>query len=190
VSKSIVIEGVAYDSITAAACARGVTKHTLYSRRHRGKPLNTPQTPIGHGSAVSVTYKGVTYPTIVSAAKALNMTRRTLVYRLRKELSLDTPKMRVKVFGDYRLSSQGYCIVQSGSGANRKSTWQHRLVMEEYLGRPLVKGENVHHKNGQRTDNRIENLELWSTAQPAGQRVEDKLAWAKEFIKQYEWLEV
>lgn len=58
--------------------------------------------------------------------------------------------------------------------------------MEQYIGRPLLRHEEVHHINGVRHDNRPENLELWSTSQPKGQRVEDKLAWAREMISLYE----
>ena len=57
---------------------------------------------------------------------------------------------------------------------------EHRLVMEEMIGRPLMKGERVHHRNGKRDDNRPENLELWtgigeSKKDPHGVRLVDKV---------------
>lgn len=62
---------------------------------------------------------------------------------------------------------------------------EHTLVMSEILGRPLLDHEQVHHRNGVRDDNRPDNLELWSTYQPPGQRVTDKLEWARYIIEIY-----
>lgn len=62
---------------------------------------------------------------------------------------------------------------------------EHAIRMEAKIGRPLWPDESVHHKNGNRSDNRIENLELWSSYQPAGQRVVDKIAYAREILARY-----
>jgi len=89
--------------------------------------------------------------------------------------------------GPWRKNAQGYIVRQLATGADGKRSMvqQHRVVMEEHLGRELLAHENVHHINGVRDDNRLGNLELWSKAQPAGQRVPDKIAWAVELLKFY-----
>jgi hypothetical protein len=66
-----------------------------------------------------------------------------------------------------------------------ETVFEHRYVMESVLGRELLTTESVHHKNSVRSDNRPDNLELWTSSQPAGQRVEDKVAWAKEILALY-----
>lgn len=88
-----------------------------------------------------------------------------------------------------RVLISGYAFVKSPghprANPRTKRVREHILVMEQVLGRYLLPGEEVHHKNGVRDDNRKENLELWVKSQPAGQRPEDLVAWAEEILTRY-----
>lgn len=77
------------------------------------------------------------------------------------------------------MDKNGYrVIVYSG-----KQIAEHRVVMERHIGRKLTKDETVHHVNGIRDDNRIGNLELWSSRHGKGQRVSDKIGHALTFLR-------
>jgi len=65
--------------------------------------------------------------------------------------------------GGRRITRIGYVEIYSPDHPSRKSNkgvMEHRIVMEKHLGRYLERWEIVHHRNGVKDDNRIENLEL------------------------------
>lgn len=93
------------------------------------------------------------------------------------------PKPKLPI-GTTRTNAGGYVIVKIGPG--RAWKLQHRLVMEGVLGRPLDVDETVHHINGDKTDNRPENLELWSSRHPGGQRSVDLVEFAHQILERYE----
>lgn len=113
---------------------------------------------------------------------------RNCYYRMKKRGTVEYSRRHLKRF-EKIVDDQGYVQVPAPNHPNaRKSRRvpEHRFVMSRFLGRPLTKSENVHHKNGDKLDNRIENLELWITSQPSGQRVEDLVKFARTILNNYE----
>lgn len=90
----------------------------------------------------------------------------------------DSPSWR----GGMTYHKKGYVMINT---PERGYVFEHILVMEEFLGRLLADGETVHHLNGVKDDNRLENLELWTRPQPTGIRAKDAVAWAQEILGLY-----
>lgn len=108
----------------------------------------------------------------------------------KRGLPLDYKPWKRKA-GEGNITKCGYKVItikeknHPNAFDSKRRMHEHTYVMVNFLGRPLHKGETVHHKNGDRLDNRIENLELWHRSHPPGQRVEDKIKWCKEFLEIY-----
>lgn len=82
----------------------------------------------------------------------------------------------------------GYVVMTSARHPNARvggDILEHVYVMSEHLGRPLYPTERVHHIDGNRENNSIDNLELWDIGQPPGQRVQDKIEHYIQFLQQH-----
>lgn len=97
---------------------------------------------------------------------------RACTYAYWREHPEEHPTVRAKGGFTERIDSQGYVWI---SVPGRGRVRQHVLVMEQVLGRRLEPWETVHHKNGIRSDNWPENLEVWQGKQPAGVRSKDAI---------------
>jgi len=84
--------------------------------------------------------------------------------------------------GEGTINGKGYREYKHGE---LRGVRVHRYVYEQHYGITLTPNQNIHHINGDRLDNRIENLELWDTSQPSGQRVEDKISFYFELVEKY-----
>jgi len=92
--------------------------------------------------------------------------------------------------GGRHADSRGYVLIYKPGHPNsqRNNTGyvlEHILVMSNFLGRPLTREETVHHRNGIRDDNRLENLELWGSSHPPGQRAEDMIRFCIEYLERF-----
>lgn len=107
---------------------------------------------------------------------------RTVVKTHKKDKVIRKRKRRLHINRD------GYVYVYMPEHEN-SDKWgyvaEHKFVMSEKIGRPLMKGEQVHHKNSIKNDNRPENLELWSGDHPSGQRVSDMILFCVQYLTKY-----
>lgn len=81
--------------------------------------------------------------------------------------------------GDGSITETGYRKVK----VDEVYVYEHRHVMEQMLGRKLLRGENVHHVDGDKLNNDPDNLERWMIQQPSGQRVSDLIDAAIKLLR-------
>lgn len=161
-SRQCEVDGCDRDQISRSLCA------THYSR------LRRTGTAAANGGIADCSVEGCMRPHRATSYCAMHL------QRVRK-YGEPGPAQSMRWGSNRKAPKNGYVMLT----ANGRRIAEHRFVMEEIIGRRLLPDENVHHINGVKSDNRPENLELWTTAQPAGQRVEDQVQWALEILRRY-----
>ena len=119
-----------------------------YQRMRAGTPLRAPNRLEPKGGCQELGCNGAYY--------ARQLCR--IHYQRRRNGSL--PARIGGEWGPWRTDSRGYVKRNRWVDGKSESQLQHRFIMAQSLGRELSEGETVHHINGNRSDNRIENLQL------------------------------
>jgi hypothetical protein len=101
-------------------------------------------------------------------------------YHGKRDDYLEPSGHKEREIGSLSQLSNGYINIKTADGI----VMHHRVIMEGLIGRKLAPSETVHHINGNRSDNRPENLELWATYQPAGQRTVDLVKYVAEYHRE------
>lgn len=176
----------------AASCAGFCDAH--YRRHRLGKDMAVPKRPQHPGKRGEP--KPLRCCVVMADGTACTNRRKHAngmcsMHWARERQGVDLTQLK-RERASRRIDPDGYVLVRNATG---KLVSEHRMIMEDLLGRPLRKGETVHHRNGQRADNTTDgpldsdfksgNLELWSSSQPSGQRVADKVAWARALLAEY-----
>jgi hypothetical protein len=120
-----------------------------------------PYTPIGFCKECGMTFRALTWNCTESDPYRQEYCSKACANRARE------PKVKIDRHGYV------YTYRPGSTKKQRTQVYAHRVVMEQKLGRQLTARETVHHKNGVRSDNRPENLELWSSRHGRGQRASD-----------------
>jgi hypothetical protein len=166
----------------------GCTKHTYYNSPHC--PMHKWRM-MTHGKLeLPVRVQKKTPCVVEGCDRPMRSNGLCNMHRLRlREWGVVGPAEPVKRDGGKGyISRQGYRFFHRPSHPNAMKNGQiaeHIIVMTEMLGRPLRKGETVHHKNGIKADNRPENLELWTQTHPYGQSVHDMVAFCRAYLIEY-----
>lgn len=129
------------NSMRCRSCA--TRKQFLGIKKHNTENMKWPRTA-AHGAIISAALKG-------------KKKSPQHIEHLRKSL---TALGYWKKIGDTFIHKGYRCIKTREGNGSSNFVLEHRHIMEKYIGRPLNPDEHIHHKNFDKLDNRIENLEI------------------------------
>jgi hypothetical protein len=189
------IQGCEDAVLARALCRRHYQRLRRKERGQQARPLDAPDTYFRRPAGTSCTVDGCDRPHLSHDLCDLHLQRFKKIRAGIVSTPVSAPIAKSPRGQVDKINKDGYHLISVPAGTpgavqRGLVMLEHRYVMQNHLRRPLLRAETVHHKDGNRLNNNLDNLELKSGNHGSGINVIDGVLASLDWIERYSGLDL